>query len=293
MKPHIPLPCSEDWNKMKIGQISRHCDSCRKNVMDFTKMSRHEILAYLIENRNKQVCGHIYESQLDFRHEEIMVTIRDLEKKHRNTNLSYYLLTMATLTLMSCETQPSKPVKPNTELTSTPQTPSDTKTPASAEKPIMGKAVCTPVVGEMAIEDLPATAKGGMAIQVPEPPRTTNRMEIIMGDIAYDYPEARITAEVMPEFNGGTDSLIAYIQRHLNYPKWEKKNKIEGTVYATFVIDPMGQIINPQILRSVEGSKNFDGEVINLLVHMPKWKPGKEKGENIAVKFNLPFHFKL
>ena len=57
MKFDIPNPCSEDWNKMKIGLNARHCDSCAKDVIDFTQQSREEILTYLLmHNGERDVC---------------------------------------------------------------------------------------------------------------------------------------------------------------------------------------------------------------------------------------------
>lgn len=44
MKIKIKEPCDADWNKMKIGVQSRHYELCVKNVMDFTQMTRQEII---------------------------------------------------------------------------------------------------------------------------------------------------------------------------------------------------------------------------------------------------------
>lgn len=287
MKPHIPVPCSEDWSKMKIGQMSRHCESCHKNVMDFTKMSRHEILTYLIENREKETCGRVLPSQLDYRHEEILVTIQALEKKHRNTNLSYYLLTMATLSLLSCEAQPTSVKKPiKTEQTCT----GDTLKPKSQRPPVLGK-IRMPVEEKTVMEQMQVM---GMMIAVP-PVIDTIRPpdeEGMLGEIAIDE-KPRMIAATMPEFIGGTDALMKYIKNQLQYPEWERKKEIEGTVYATFVIETDGSVQKIQILRSVEGAKNFDKEVERILSTMPKWKPGMENGQPVPVQFNLPFRFQL
>jgi hypothetical protein len=47
------------------------------------------------------------------------------------------------------------------------------------------------------------------------------------------------------------------------------------------------------LIKSVLGSRNFDNEVLRLIKGMPKWKPGQEKGKNVAVRFVLPIKFKL
>lgn len=287
MKPSIPHPCSENWDDMKIGLISRHCDSCQKDVMDFTQKSRHEILEYLIENRNQHVCARIFPSQLDYRHEEIVLTIRALEKKHRNTNLSFYLLTMATLSLMACESDLGK-----------------TKVKETVKK----EATCnkndeTIILGGIdnnypppRIEQTTHTkgaVKGQMKVAPPQ--------ETIIGDMVapgpgpdeYNLdPGPRMIAEKMPEFKGGTKALMQYIQENLKYPQWESENDIQGTVYVSVVIDEKGKVTKPEILRSVAGSKNFDAEVMRVITTMPDWIPGEEKGVPVAVKYNLPFRFR-
>jgi TonB family protein len=298
MKPNIPIPCSEDWNKMKIGQIGRHCGVCDKSVVDFTQKSRHEILSYLIEHRNEEVCGHVRVSQLDFRHEDTLIVIRDLEKKHHNTNLSYYLLSMATLSLMACESNPKlPPTKPKTEQTEMLGELSIDETCQKSDK--KEKFDLTKIdrkFGEE-IRVVEGTVDGGMMI---EPPKMGGAMEVeivapepvLVGDIAMDS-KPRMIVEKMPEFPGGTEALMTYIHSKLKYPKWEKRRKIQGTVYATFVVNEKGEITDPKILKSVDGSENFDQEVIQLLNRMPRWKPGEDRGEIVPVQFNLPFRFQL
>lgn len=54
-KPQITFQCPEKWENMKLGMVSRYCGSCKKDVQDFTRLSRAEILEYLWENRNREV----------------------------------------------------------------------------------------------------------------------------------------------------------------------------------------------------------------------------------------------
>lgn len=97
----------------------------------------------------------------------------------------------------------------------------------------------------------------------------------------------------MPEYKDGIDSLMSYLRRNLVYPNWERENKIEGKVFVNFIVDKNGKINNPRILRSVEGSKNFDKEVMRVVSNMPNWIPGKQDGKYVDVKFNLPISFEL
>lgn len=58
----IPKPCNQDWKKMTILEKGRYCESCEKTVIDFTNLSRQEIIRKL--DGKKEVCGRIYASQL-------------------------------------------------------------------------------------------------------------------------------------------------------------------------------------------------------------------------------------
>ncbi len=101
MKLSINEPCNEDWNNMKIGMFSRHCEKCEKKVMDFTTKSRTEIISYLLNNTSESVCGRMKTTQLDFHQEDIPIIIEVL-KKSKNPH-SFLILSLVCLTLISCE----------------------------------------------------------------------------------------------------------------------------------------------------------------------------------------------
>ena len=65
LKIHIPEPCHEDWAGMTpvAGTTARHCDSCAKNVTDFTGFSDAQLHAYVRENKGK-LCGRFRPDQL-------------------------------------------------------------------------------------------------------------------------------------------------------------------------------------------------------------------------------------
>ena len=43
----ITEPCHEDWSKMKTVEKGKHCAICAKQVVDFSKNSKKEIIDYL------------------------------------------------------------------------------------------------------------------------------------------------------------------------------------------------------------------------------------------------------
>jgi protein TonB len=121
----------------------------------------------------------------------------------------------------------------------------------------------------------------------------------LVGQIMFRDPiedtsnEPYMFVEVMPEFVGGIDSLTSYLKQKINYPKWEKENKIEGTEIVTFLVDKDGNIKDAKVIRSVKGSKNFDEEVLRVINNMPSWKPGEHNNEQVDVKYTLPIKFEF
>lgn len=60
----IPQPCHEDWDKMTPTEQGRFCDACNKCVVDFTRFSDNELLAYF-SNPPKNVCGRFDNKKLN------------------------------------------------------------------------------------------------------------------------------------------------------------------------------------------------------------------------------------
>jgi len=103
--------------------------------------------------------------------------------------------------------------------------------------------------------------------------------------------ELFILVEIMPEFQGGSDSLLKFISKTMIYPEFAKQNGIIGRVFVGFVIEKDGAITNVEILRGVE--KSLNEEAIRIVKLMPKWRPGIQGAKAVRVKYTLPIVFKL
>ena len=98
--------------------------------------------------------------------------------------------------------------------------------------------------------------------------------------------------EEMPEFPGGEMSaLMSYLKDNMRYPASAKEKGTQGRVTVQFVVDKDGSIKEPKLLRSVD--KDMDAEALRLISNMPKWKPGRQKGQPVAVKYTVPVMFSL
>lgn len=59
----IPHPCSEDWKTFTPTATGGFCGRCQKNVIDFTKATDDEIIAF-ISKKPEHVCGRFRSNQL-------------------------------------------------------------------------------------------------------------------------------------------------------------------------------------------------------------------------------------
>ena len=98
--------------------------------------------------------------------------------------------------------------------------------------------------------------------------------------------------EEMPEFpGGGMSAFMDYIKTNMRYPASAKEKGTQGRVTVQFVVDKDGSIKEPKLLRSVD--KDMNAEALRLISSMPKWKPGRQKGQPVAVKYTAPVMFRL
>ncbi len=100
-----------------------------------------------------------------------------------------------------------------------------------------------------------------------------------------------VVVEKMPEFPGGADAMNRWLAKNIKYPLLAQENNIQGRVICQFVVNTDGKIVNVEVVRGVEAS--LDAEAVRVIKSMPAWKPGKQGGKNVRVKYTLPIRFKL
>lgn len=156
----------------------------------------------------------------------------------------------------------------------------------------------------------------------PEPPKTTELFEIVEDDIEiedefiieedeidmdteveiieYTIEEEEeeeednifVIVEEMPTFRGGgVEKFRSWVFRNLKYPPIASENGVQGRVYVDFVVEPTGEVSNVKVVRGVDPS--LDKEAIRVVSSSPKWKPGKQRGLPVRVRFSFPILFEL
>lgn len=99
------------------------------------------------------------------------------------------------------------------------------------------------------------------------------------------------SVDVYPEFEGGMKAWAKYIQKSLRYPAQAAEEGIQGKVLISFVVEMDGSVSNVTLARGVTGS--LDEEAMRVIRKSPKWRPGKQSGSPVRVRYNMPIGFSL
>ena len=100
-----------------------------------------------------------------------------------------------------------------------------------------------------------------------------------------------LVVEQPPEFEGGQEGLNKFVYKNIKYPASARRMNIEGTVYVGFVVNADGAVSEANIIKGI--SADCDKEALRVIQMMPKWRPGKQSGRPVRVKFVYPIKFKL
>ncbi len=102
-----------------------------------------------------------------------------------------------------------------------------------------------------------------------------------------DLPFDLITLETQPEFPGGEDELMNFLQSRYVMPMRLAKNGDSGTIYVSFIIEKDGSVSKVETIRGMSDVANEEAE--RVVRAMPRWKPGKMAGQSVRVLFMVPF----
>ena len=109
-------------------------------------------------------------------------------------------------------------------------------------------------------------------------------------DTPNNEPTFKVVDE-MPKFPGGQEGLMRYLAKNIKYPVMAQQNKEQGKVLVQIIIGKDGNVSNIKILEGA--SAWLDAEAIRVVRGMPKWEPGKQNGQAVAVEYTFPITFRL
>ncbi|MFW0717611.1 energy transducer TonB [Pedobacter sp. N23S346] len=94
-----------------------------------------------------------------------------------------------------------------------------------------------------------------------------------------------------PEFAGGMKAFTKYMERNLRYPSQAQEEGVKGKVFVSFVVEIDGSITDVKVLRGI--GFGCDEEAMKVIKKSPLWKPGRNKGKAVRVRYNMPINFNL
>ena len=97
--------------------------------------------------------------------------------------------------------------------------------------------------------------------------------------------------EEMPEFPGGMAECMKWLSKNMKYPTISQENGVQGRVIVQFVVNRAGSIVDAVVARGVD--PYLYKEALRVVGLMHKWKPGKQRGKEVRVKYTLPVMFRL
>ncbi len=132
--------------------------------------------------------------------------------------------------------------------------------------------------GVIIVDNIPEAVSTGKG-EVEAPPKVDNT---IYGKNGVD---------VMPEPDGGAAGWTKFLEKNLRYPAMASDAGKSGRVWVSFVVEKDGQISNVMVDRGA--GYGMDEEALRVLKLSKKWKPGKQNGQPVRVKYTLPLNFVL
>ena len=152
-----------------------------------------------------------------------------------------------------------------------------------------------PLVGPDSVIDLPPTQgqfDSTLLASAIGNPDGTGAVDVPDGSgMAVDYTEPLLVVDEPPSFPGGEKALLKYLASNINYLKKDKEDGIQGRVFINFTVDKNGKVKDVKLLRGIGGS--CDSEAMRVVINMPKWRPGRQQGNPVAVYYVLPVNFVL
>jgi len=111
-----------------------------------------------------------------------------------------------------------------------------------------------------------------------------SKRKIAKGAISFD------DAQQKPVFQGKDNNFRQYLGMNLKYPAEAFENGITGTVAVSFVVDKNGNVTD---VKSPVKIEYLSDELERVVQSSPVWKPGSQKGKDVAVQCYSFVEFKI
>ena len=109
-----------------------------------------------------------------------------------------------------------------------------------------------------------------------------------------DKEEVFVMVDTMPMFmNGDVSTFRNWVMQNIRYPEAALQAGIQGAVFVQFVVGSDGYISADRISILQSPDDMLRDEVLRVIQLSPRWTPGVQRGQNVAVSFTIPIIFSL
>ena len=124
-----------------------------------------------------------------------------------------------------------------------------------------------------------------------QPKQPVKKSSVSKVDMKPDKNGVYQIVEEMPQYTGGEAAMMEYVAKNIVYPQEARDKEISGRVFVSFIVEKDGSVNEVNVKKGIGGG--CDEEAVRVIKAMPKWKPGKMKGEAVRVRYQMPINFKL
>ena len=97
--------------------------------------------------------------------------------------------------------------------------------------------------------------------------------------------------EQPPSYEGGLAAMAKFLQKNMKYPSQARRMGVEGKVFIQFVVNREGKISDVALVKGI--GAGCDEEAQRVVGIMPPWRPGKQNGKAVNVRYIIPINFTL
>ena len=96
---------------------------------------------------------------------------------------------------------------------------------------------------------------------------------------------------VAPEFSGGVEKLMQFLNKNIQYPQTAYEENRTGCPVVGFTVQEDGSVTDVKIINGAW--PDLDEEAMRVVRKMPKWIPGMSDGKVLSAEMFLPIDFRL
>ncbi|MBV8390031.1 MAG: energy transducer TonB [Mucilaginibacter sp.] len=125
------------------------------------------------------------------------------------------------------------------------------------------------------------------------PPENIIKQQLLMDSLRNLPPDRKIftAVEQEPTFPGGIEKFYNFLQSNIRYPVAAFKNKVQGRVFISFIVERDGSLSDVRVVRGI--GSGCDEEAARVISISPRWKSGIQNGRPVRVAYTIPVSFDL